>query len=345
MTNTHTVHLTTRDHKEISFDCGEDEHLIEAAAKVNITLPSSCLEGNCGACHGHCKSGDYDLKSHREDALPHEDGGILMCRTFPKSDLTIEVPSDLAHITSGPVAERDCEIVDITDLGGQVRKLVLRILPDADGGLGDPFEPGQFMELEIPGTDVRRAYSLANAPNWDGLLEFLVRIQPDGLFSTWLDKKARVGETVRTKGPEGAFVMQAGSVNARRFIAGGTGIAPMLSMLRQMSEFQESNEARLYFGVNTEADLFALDEIEALKTALPNLSVEVCVWKPSSDWQGFTGSPVDAFARDLNIDMEKGIKPEVYLCGPPGLVDATEDIARTLGLDADNVFCERFLPA
>ncbi|MBL4692214.1 MAG: oxidoreductase, partial [Magnetovibrio sp.] len=195
------------------------------------------------------------------------------------------------------------------------------------------------------GTDIRRAYSLANAPNWEGILEFLIRIQPNGKFSTWLDQKATVGGTVRIKGPEGTFVIQNGTLNARRFVAGGTGIAPMLSMLRQMAEFQENNESRLYFGVNTEDDLFCLDEIETLKAAMPNLSVIVCVWKPGPNWQGFTGSPVDAFATDLTVDIAKGQKPEVYLCGPPGLVDATEDSARTIGLPSQNLFCERFLPA
>jgi len=345
MTKTHTVNLTTRDHKNISFECGEDEHLIEAAAKANITLPSSCLEGNCGACHGACKGGDYELKSHREDARPHEDGGILMCRTFPKGDLEIEVPSDLAHITSGPVAERACEIVEVEDIGGSVRRLVLQLLPDQNGDLGPQFEPGQFMELEIPGSDVRRAYSLANAPNWEGRLEFLIRIQPQGKFSTWLDNDAKPGTTLAVKGPEGAFVVQTGSLKPRRFVAGGTGVAPMLSMLQQMSEFQDSNESRLYFGVNTEDDLFCLDQFEALKTALPNLTVIVCVWKPNATWAGFTGSPVDAFATDLKNDVAKGLQPEVYLCGPPGLVDATELAAKEIGLDHDNVFCERFLPA
>jgi len=114
----------------------------------------------------------------------------------------------------------------------------------------------------------------------------------------------------------------------------------MLSMLRQMAEFGEANDCRLYFGVNTRRDLLCLDEIEALKAALPNLKVDVCVWKPEGDWGGFVGSPVDAFTRDL----AEGPAPEVYLCGPPGLVDATEAAAEKHGVPHDQVFCERFLP-
>jgi methane monooxygenase component C len=345
MSKTHAIRLLTHDHKEITFACGEDEHLVEAAAKAAITLSSYCLEGNCGACHGTCKSGDYELKSHRDEARPQVDGGILMCRTFPKGDMVVEVPSDLAHISLGPIAERTGEVVAVEDIGGAVCRLVLRVLPDDNGDLGPQFEPGQFMELEIPGTTVRRAYSLANAPNWEGRLEFLIRIQPHGEFSKWLDHDAKPGDTLAIKGPEGSFVIQTGSLNPRRFVAGGTGVAPMLSMLRQMAEFQDGNESRLYFGVNTEDDLFGLDQLEALKSALPNLTVIVCVWKPKTAWSGFTGSPVDAFAEDLKADMDKGLRPEVYLCGPPGLVDATEQVATENGLNPDKVFCERFLPA
>ncbi|PHS79300.1 MAG: oxidoreductase [Rhodospirillaceae bacterium] len=345
MSQTHTINLTTRDHKEISFPCGEGEHLIEAAAKANITLPSSCLEGNCGACHGNCKSGDHELKSHRKDALPKEDGAILMCRTYPKADLSIEVSADMAHITSGPIAERTCEVIEVSNIGGAVRRLVMKVLPDENGDMGPQFEAGQYMELQIPGSDVKRAYSLANAPNWDGTLEFLIRLQPNGKFSSWLEDKASAGDKLQVKGPEGAFVMQTGTLSARRFVAGGTGVAPMFAMLRQMAEFQEGNDSHLYFGVNTEDDLFCMDQVEDLKKLLPNLTVTVCVWKPGNDWQGYTGSPVDAFAADLKADVEKGLKPEVYLCGPPGLVDATEEASAAAGLSHDNVYCERFLPA
>ena len=344
MTKNHTVRLKTRDNEELTFECGEDEHLVEAAAKAGITLPSSCQEGNCGTCHGACHDGEFEHESHGPDALLKEEGAILMCRTFPRGDITVEVPLDLAHITAGPVAERTCEIVEVEDTGGGVKRLVLRILPDENGDLGPTFEPGQFMELEVPGTDVRRAYSMANAPNWEGRLEFLIRLLPGGKFSTWLDTEAKPGGSIRVRGPKGNFVLQAGSLEPRRFVAGGTGVAPMLSQLRQMAEFKESNESRLYFGVNKEEDLFCLDQIEDLKAAMTNLTVEVCVWEPNGNWSGFTGSPVDAFRRDLEEDMKKGLQPEVYLCGPPGLVDATEEAANEQGLSHDNVFCERFLP-
>ncbi|GAV20563.1 anthranilate 1,2-dioxygenase reductase component [Mariprofundus micogutta] len=347
MSQTYSIQLNTQDGKVISFDCAADSNLVDAAAQANITLPAVCHEGNCGACHGHCKSGDYELKSHSAGAISSNDeehGGILMCRTFPRADMTVEVASDLAHITSGPVPEPVCEVLALDDMGGKVRRLLLKVLPDENGAVNSEFEPGQFMELEIPGTDIRRAYSISNAPNWNGELEFMIRLQPDGKFSSWLENDAKVGDQLNTKGPEGSFLLHQTGLAPRRFVAGGTGIAPMLSMLRLMAEFGETHESHLYFGLTTEDDLFAQAEIETLESSLPNLTAEVCMWKPGNAWQGFKGSPVDAFKRDLQADIAKGIKPDVYLCGPPGLIDAAELVAEELGLPQSSLFSERFLP-
>jgi len=347
-TNSYSIRLITQDAQELSFECAPDENIVYAASKANITLPAICYEGNCGTCHGHCNSGDYEMKSHSANALIQDDerhGGILMCRTFPRSPLSIEVPSDLLHITSGPVPEPMCEVLAVDDMGGGVRRLLLKVLPDESGTVHSTFEPGQFMELEIPGTEIRRAYSISNAPNWSGELEFLIRLQPEGVFSTWVKDKAQVGDTLHTRGPAGSFILHEGGLAPRRFVAGGTGVAPMFSMLRQMAEFQEGHDSRLYFGVTNETDLFALEEIEELKAALPSLSVEVCVWKADSDWQGFSGSPVDAFEADLIKDMDQNLHPEVYLCGPPGLVDVTRSVAAKHGLSHENIFSERFVPS
>lgn len=343
MTTQHSVRLSTRDGQSISFTCGTDENLIDAAAKADITLPSACLSGGCGTCSGTCTKGDYEMGAHAENALSPEaakDGGILMCCTHPKGDMEVDVPADLAHITSGPVPELECEVIALEDLGGQVVRLELKALSG-----GATFEPGQYMELVIPGTETSRAYSLSNAPNWDGTFEFLIRLQPEGKFSTWLKDVAKVGDAIHTRGPQGTFVLQAGTLNPRRFVAGGTGLAPMLSMLRQMAAFGETNDAHLYLGVNTEDDLFGQAQLDELKTLLPNLRIDICVWKAKEGWVGFSGTPADALKRDLEEDMAKGLHPETYLCGPPGLVDATEQAALEKGMPLASIFSEKFLPS
>jgi ferredoxin-NADP reductase/ferredoxin len=343
--STHTIELTTRDGEQLRFDCDDDRNLLEAAADAHIVLPSQCRQGSCGACYADATRGDYILGEHNPAALSAgaaEKGGILLCRTFPLSDLSVSLPFDYDRILLGEIRRRNAEIAAIEPVGENTVRLTLLLAPDDDGGSVAEFEPGQFVELEVPGRAIRRAYSLANTGNWEGRLEFLIRLQPGGLFSTWLREQAHAGQTLIVHGPQGAFGLSENGLRPRWFVAGGTGLAPMLSMLRRMAEFQEPHPARLYFGVNRVEELFCLMELEALKAELPQLQVILCVWKPNQDWQGFCGTPADALAQDLD---DLNARPDIYLCGPPALIDAAEAAARSQGVPVEQVFSERFLPA
>lgn len=340
--STHRIQLTTRDGEQLRFDCGSEQNLLDAAAAAKITLPSQCRQGSCGACHASVQQGDYQLGEHRSGALPAGDGhAVLLCRTTPRSDLSVTLPYEHAKIQFHAVPTRSAEIVAVEPVAENTARLELRLDPDADGGSAAEFEPGQFMELEIPGTSERRAYSLANTGNWDGRLEFLIRLQPQGRFSTFLSQRAKPGLKLRVRGPQGAFGLDAASLRPRWFVAGGTGLAPMLSMLRRMAEFQELQEARLFFGVNDESELFALDELARLRAELPQLRVELCVWRPRGAWTGFTGTPADALHQAL---AEASAPPDLYLCGPAPLIDAATQAAADAGVPASQVFSERFLP-
>ena len=186
------------------------------------------------------------------------------------------------------------------------------------------------------------AYSLANTPNWDGTLEFLIRLHPQGAFSAYLKDHAKPDDQILVKGPQGGFTADETSQAPRWFVAGGTGVAPMLSMLRQMAELGDAREARLFFAVNTQEELFALDAIEELKRTLPNLGATICVWKPDSDWPDFAGTPVAALDAVL---AEGATRPDIYVCGPPALIEATEAASLNAGVHHDRIFSEPFSPA
>ena len=343
--NTHAIELTTRDGKQLRFSCAADRNLLEAAASAHIVLPAQCGQGNCGTCYADVTDGDFTLGKHNPAALPKDDqakGGTLLCCTFPQSDLQIALPFDYTRILIGEIKVRNAEITAIDSLGENTLRLELKLAPDEDSGSAAEFEPGQFMELEVPGLDIKRAYSLSNIGNWDGLLEFLIRLQPGGLFSTWLREQAAVGQTLCVHGPKGAFGLYESGLRPRWFVAGGTGLAPMMSMLRRMAAFGEPHPARLYFGANRAEELFCQAELKALQTELPQLQVIYCVWKPEDNWQGFSGTPVDALAQDL---AEATVLPDIYLCGPPALIDAAEAAAKARGVPEKQLFSERFLPA
>jgi ferredoxin-NADP reductase/ferredoxin len=343
--STHAIELTTRDGAQLRFDCADGRNLLEAAAAAHVTLPSQCRQGSCGACYAEVTRGDFVLGAHNPAALPAgeaEKGGTLLCCTLPRSDLSIFLPFNRDRILIGKIQRRSADIVAVDAVGENTLRLELRLAPDENGGGAAEFEPGQFMELEVPGLDIKRAYSLSNTGNWEGRLEFLIRLQPGGRFSTWLRERAHPGQTLLVHGPQGSFGLCENGLRPRWFVAGGTGLAPMLSMLRRMAEFQEPHPARLYFGVNRTEELFCRRELDALQAELPQLQVTVCVWKPNDDWRGFCGTPVDAFTVDL---AEASVLPDIYLCGPPALIDAAEKAARTRGVPGAQMFSERFLPA
>jgi ferredoxin-NADP reductase/ferredoxin len=343
--NTHAIELTTRDGNQLCFDCADDQNLLEAAANAHILLPAQCGQGNCGTCYADITYGDFTLGKYNPSALSSEDkekGGTLLCCTFPHSDLRVSLPFDHDRILLDELKISHAEISAIETVGKNTLRLELLIVPDEDGNSVAEFESGQFMELEVPELGIKRAYSLSNTGNWEGRLEFLIRLQPNGLFSTWLKEQATMGQALLVHGPKGAFGLYESGLRPRWFVAGGTGLAPMLSMLRHMAEFQEPHPVRLYFGANCTEELFCLAELKTLQVELPQLQVICCVWKPEDSWEGFFGTPVDALTNDLK---DATVMPDIYLCGPPALIDAAEATARLHGIPHKQIVVERFLPA
>jgi ferredoxin-NADP reductase/ferredoxin len=335
------IQLTTRDGQSLEFVCASEGDVIHAAEKAGILLPSLCKDGGCGACITHCAEGDYHLSTHNKIALSDESAArrdVLLCCTYPSSNLKIIAPYNYIDIGFGKKqAARQAVITVIETIAERTMQLKLRWLNQDDQTV--EFEPGQFMELEIPNTDVNRAYSIANTPNWRGELEFLIRLQPSGQFSTYLSEQAEVGQVLNVSGPGGAFGLQAGRLNPAIFVAGGTGLAPFLSTLRRMVEWGEYHTIHLLFGVNQENELFYTDELQKLQKQLSDLSVELCVWKPQGDWHGFKGTPAEALQQYLQ--QNPGVY-DVYLCGPPQLIDAATAIALENGLTEEQIFAEKF---
>lgn len=339
---THKITLKTQDDQQIEFDCEDDQTVQDAAESANYYPPFGCKSGICGVCLGTCQSGDYQLDTYSESVLSKdtaEQGGILLCRTKAQSDLKISVPYNADLINQANSAPREAEIISLDQIADRTLKLVLQLQEDPELGLAFEFEPGQFVELEVTDLGLMRAYSLSNTANWEGRLEFIIRLQPNGLFSEYL-KNVGIGERLLVHAATGAFVINQQSSNRRCFIAGGTGLAPFLSILKRSAEWGEDHPTHLFLGVNNEAEILCQDELIQLQQSLPQLTVEICVWKPEADWDGFAGTPVDAFKAYLE---DKGVDIDVYLCGPPFLVEASTNAALEAGVKQENIHSERFV--
>lgn len=343
MASTHQVKIITQDAESVTFECRSDEDVISAGLRQDIYLMASCREGGCATCKGYCSEGDYVLGKFSSQALPYEEeeaGEVLLCRCYPTTDIEVEVPYTYDRISFSPEGlVFEAEVVELSQISSNVVKFQLKRSGD-DKQV--KFASGQFFDLEIPGTETTRSYSPANTANQQGDLEFLIRIVEGGQFSSYLKNAAKVGQTINVKGPSGIFGLKENGFTPRYFVAGGTGLAPILSMVRHMHEWGEPQKCVIYFGVNTEEEIFYLDELALLAAEMKTLELRNCVWKCSDQWHCERGSVVDILRRDL---QETAAKPDLYLCGPPGMVDATFAVCAELGIPKEHIYLEKFLPS
>ncbi len=338
----HTITIITNDQQSIQFECDDKQNIQDAAEAAGHFPPAICKSGGCGSCMAHCESGDYQLADYSAGILPEnpeETQSILLCRTFPQGDLVINAPYAADKIQTHQPGAREATIVELEVLAERTVKLSLQLIADEENGLSFAFEPGQFVELEIPELNLKRAYSLANTPNWEGKLEFLIRLQENGVFSNYLKHHAKTGDNIKVHGPAGTFTLQEQSINPLCFVSGGTGLAPFMSILRRMEEWGEDHPVQLFLGVNNEQEIFCHQELKDLQDKLPQLNVNICVWQASENWSDYHGTPVDALAQYL---QQTQIQPDIYLCGPPPLVESATQVAIQHGVDADKIYCERF---
>ena len=338
------VTLVTADGQESTLRCDGATTVLAAAEDAGMMLKASCESGGCGACSAVLRDGRVEMGDHDPNVIEVTEGqgGILLCRSFPREDCRIELPYDESKIVHGPPVRRDAEITGLDQVADGVMRLTLTLRPTEDGLSTADFESGQFFKIIVPGErekEVRRAYSPANVSNWDGQLEFYIRLLPGGAMSDYLAQRAKVGDVLTVSSADGEFVLVENGLRPRWFLAGGTGLSPLLSMLRKMAEFGEMQPARLFFGVTRHGEVFAQDEIAALADALPDFQAITVVWTPDEAWTGAVGNPVQLAAAEITLADEM---PDVYLCGPPPMMDAAFAALTAAGVPEDQIHAERF---
>lgn len=330
----------------IEMEVDEDETILNAAFRQGIMLMHGCKEGQCSSCKSFLLDGDVDLDRYSTFALPdfeEAEGYTLLCRAHALTDVEIELLHyDEEGIRSGvPIVTATTEVEAIEELTSDIRRLVLKVT-DPDGL---EFKAGQYVDIGIPGMeDEHRSFSMANAPGEPTHLEFMIKLYEGGHFSGLLDSAnadgISVGDTLTCTGPFGMFTLRDSSPRRLVFIAGGAGMAPVLSLLRSMAEKGTTRPAVFYYGARTPADLFALNEIERLKGELPELKFVTAISDAGedTDWTGEAGLITDVVDR-LEDDLED---VDAYLCGPPPMVDAAIALLERRGVPESHIYFDRF---
>ena len=338
------IRALTEDNQELTFECSSSEDIISGGLKRDVILLSSCREGGCATCKVDVLEGEYDLGACSVQALPpdEEEAGVaLLCRTFPRSDMVVQLPYTYDRISFQQFnTDWQGEIVAVERLSSNVARLLIEPKdPETGAAIKIPFFPGQYLDIEIPGRGVSRSYSMATTKD-SARLEFLIRLLPNGQFSHFLSTQAKTGMTVKLRGPFGAFNLRENGFRPRYFVAGGTGLSPVLSMIRHMEAEGHPQIARLFFGVTHEHELFYAEELKNLEASMPALSVHISVMEPNGEWLGAGGTVVDGLLQHLEASKTT---PDIYMCGPPGMVDATFAAAASHGVPKEQVYVEKYL--
>ena len=330
----HNIALNFEDGVTRFIECRPDETIADASYRVGINIPLDCRDGVCGTCKCRVESGEYDRGSYFEDALTEKEaaaGLALACQTRPKTDLVVAVAASSEFCRTGAQTYR-------TRFHSVDRLSETTIAFSLDKADAFTFLPGQYVSVSVPGTDQRRSYSFSSPPGAE-TLRFLVRNIPPGVMSTYLREKAVPGTPVEFIGPAGSFYLR----EIKRpllLLAGGTGLAPFLSMLGKIAETGSAHPIHLVYGVSKDVDLVGVEQLEQFTAKIPGFTFLTCVSARDSAHprKGYVMAHVEA--RQLN-----GGDVEVYLCGPPPMVDAVRTWLGEQRVTPANFYYEKFSPS
>lgn len=329
----HRARLIFQDGAELTVSVETGQTLLEGALAVDAPVRYDCCTGSCGSCVVQCLEGATVVDSTGKvpvNADELAEGLRPACLTRLSSDAAFELPYSLDAAPSMP-AKHSAQIVSLRRGAPSVALLTLR-LDRADDLV---FQSGQYVRLAAPGAGEARAYSIASTAADLPMIELMIRLVPDGKTSRWLQEIAKVGDRVKLQAPLGSFGLDD---RARRhvFIAGGTGLAPVLSMIRSLRECAQP--ALLCFGCTRRQELFYEEELAALAASMPDLEVRIAVME-GADGDLRTGTAVSLLRKE---DFDAGTA--CYLCGPPPMVDAARKALTGHEVAAKAIRAERFQP-
>jgi phenol/toluene 2-monooxygenase (NADH) P5/A5 len=324
----------------------EGQTILDACLREGIWLPHACGHGLCSSCKVTVSDGDVDLGSISPFALmefEREEGLALACCATAQSDITIEADIDI---------DDDAKCYPVQDFVGRVSRIE-NLTPDIKGvwialeGDGITFQPGQYINLNIPGVERPRAFSLANPASQKGEVELHIRLVPGGQGSSYVHTQLAQGDSIGLSGPYGQFFVRKSRPGPTLFLAGGSGLSSPKSMIIDLLDEGWSDPITLIHGVRTEQDIFFGDLFRDLAQAHPNFRYVPALSQPQSPdlqnetgWQGETGF-VHEVAERLYNGKFSGLN--AYLCGPPVMINACVDSLMKGRLFERSIFTERFI--
>lgn len=319
-----------------AFEAKEDELILDAALNHGLNFPYGCRSGACGACLGQVTSGEIAYPNDAPSGLTEEQSNenkTLFCQAAAKTDLTIEV-KEVDAAEGIEVKKLPARVVTLTNLCHDVMLMELK-LPISQRL---QFLAGQYIDILLK-DGRKRAFSLANAPHNDEVLQLHIRKVEGGHFTTRVFEEMQEKALLRLEGPLGTFFLREDSDRPIILIGGGTGFAPLKAMIEHAVASEMDRPIHLYWGVKSEKDLYLRELVDDWAKDHQHINVQM-VLSESEDatWQGRTGWVHSAVADDFP-DLS-GF--DVYLSGPPQMISAAKEVFSKQGLSEDQLYSDSF---
>ncbi|RKG33677.1 benzoate 1,2-dioxygenase electron transfer component BenC [Acinetobacter rongchengensis] len=332
----HNVALQFEDGVTRFISVAQDETLSDAAYRQKINIPLDCRDGACGTCRAFCESGSYDMpeENYIEDALTPEEaeqGYILACQCKPTSDAVFKIAAS-SEVCKTEIHQFQGTLSRVENLSDSTITFDIQL----DEGQPDiNFLAGQYVNVGIPGTTETRSYSFSSKPG-NRLTGFVVRNVPNGKMSEFLSKNVKAGDKMTFTGPFGSFYLR-DVTRPVLMLAGGTGIAPFMSMLQVLEEKHSEQPIRLVFGVTNDFDLVAIEKLNELQEKHAWFEYRTVVAHADSQHErkGYVTSHIE------NDWLNQG-DVDIYLCGPVPMVEAVRGWLDTEGIKPKNFLFEKF---
>lgn len=313
--------------------------LLTSLAEESIFVPSACGgKGSCGACK--CvvtEGGGPVLPTERPffDAKELAENNRLACQVKVKNDIRIEIPEEIFNIR-----KFKAKIAKIEDFTYDIKGISFELITPKE----IDFKAGQYVQLRSPKygkirESVTRAYSVSSKPSLQNQLQLLIRRVPEGICTTWVHDFLKEGQEVELTGPYGDFFIRDTKADII-FVAGGSGKAPIKSMLEDLAEKGCERKMSYFFGAKTAKDLYLTEYIESFSEVFPDFTYYPILShpEPNDNWEGRTGWVMPHFPDA--IDDPKNT--EAYLCGSPGMIAAVTKGLTDLGIPEDKIYYDSF---
>ena len=309
------------------------ENLLAAALRHGIGLPYGCRNGQCGTCTARLVQGDIIYPDGApQPLLGQSEDDCLTCQAVPRSDLVIEIEE---VETAGAIVIRTlpCRVVAKEQLNHDVVRIHLK-LPDNQRL---QFFAGQYLDF-ILSDGRKRAFSIANAPHDDELVELHVRHVPGGEFTDYVFDSMKEKAILRIQAPLGTFILREMSSRPMIFMGGGTGFAPLKGIIEHAFHIDVDRPMHLYWGVRSRCDLYLPDLPEKWAREHSNLTYTPVLSEPDTDWEGRTGFVHEAVLAD-HPDLSSF---DIYMSGPPVMVNTGRDAFQARGATMDHMYSDAF---